>query len=70
MVETEKPAEALTPLNVGVRAYRRRRSLQELVVVWMANYKMLKDLTIRHAHLGAWWIEPAVWRKYFRGERF
>ncbi len=32
MVETEKSAEALPPLNVGVRAYRRWRALQELVV--------------------------------------
>ena len=28
----EQSAEALTPLHVGVRAYRRWRSLQELVV--------------------------------------
>ena len=32
IVETEQSAEALTPLHVGVRAYRRWRSLQELVV--------------------------------------
>ena len=32
IVETEQAAEALTPLHVGVRAYRRWRSLQELVV--------------------------------------
>ena len=32
IVDTERPAEALTPLNVGVRAYRRWRLLQELVV--------------------------------------
>ena len=32
IVETEQSAEALTPLHVGVRAYRRWRSLQKLVV--------------------------------------
>ena len=32
IVETEQAAEALTPLHVGVRAYRRWRSLQVLVV--------------------------------------
>ena len=32
LVETEQPTEVLTPLNVGIRAYRRWRSLQELVV--------------------------------------
>ncbi len=32
MVETEQSADALPPLNVGVRTYQRWRALHELVL--------------------------------------
>ena len=53
-VEPEQPAEALTPLNVGVRAYRKWRLLQKLVVESLVvSLRRLGGLNDRLDILGA-----------------